>query len=246
MVDLGAASLDDVQGFFRTLLRPQQRHLGDRRRHRSGQDEGAGRAVLRLRSRPAAPFPGCPRCRCGSTAPKRIAMEAKIQQPQLYVAYPSPANFTPGDRELDVLANVLGGGKSSRLYKRLVYELEDRPVGDGVPTEPAPRQQLRDHGVADARPHARRDPGRGRSGDRRVCRSKPVDAAELARAKNQIESDTVTQPRGTARARRAAPALQPLPRRSGLPDRGPAPLPGRRRRRRPGRRADSTFVPTGE
>ena len=33
-------------------------------------------------------------------------------------------NFAPGDRELDVLANVLGNGKSSRLYKRLVYDLK--------------------------------------------------------------------------------------------------------------------------
>ena len=51
-------------------------------------------------------------------------MEAKIQQPQLYVSYLSPANFAPGDRELDLLGNVLADGKSSRLYKRLVYDMK--------------------------------------------------------------------------------------------------------------------------
>ena len=47
-----------------------------------------------------------------------------MQQPQLTIAFSTPANFAPGDRELDVLANVLGNGKSSRLYKRLVYDLK--------------------------------------------------------------------------------------------------------------------------
>ena len=32
--------------------------------------------------------------------------------------------FAPGDAELDVAANVLAGGKTSRLYKRLVYDLQ--------------------------------------------------------------------------------------------------------------------------
>jgi zinc protease len=36
----------------------------------------------------------------------------------------SPREFTPGDAELNVLANILAGGKNSRLYKRLVYDLQ--------------------------------------------------------------------------------------------------------------------------
>jgi zinc protease len=34
----------------------------------------------------------------------------------------SPAAFTAGDADLDVAAQILGGGKSSRLYRKLVYE----------------------------------------------------------------------------------------------------------------------------
>jgi len=30
--------------------------------------------------------------------------------------------FKPGDAEADLAATILGGGKSSRLYKKLVYE----------------------------------------------------------------------------------------------------------------------------
>ena len=123
MEDLSAASVEDVKGFFRTYYAPGNATLtiaGDFDRAKTKElveqyfgPIPAGPPVAR---RPA------PTVRL--TAPKRIAMEAKIQQPQLYVSYPSPANFAPGDRELDLLANVLGNGKSSRLYKRLVYELK--------------------------------------------------------------------------------------------------------------------------
>jgi predicted Zn-dependent peptidase len=54
----------------------------------------------------------------------RIQMEAKIQQPQLFIDYVTPASFTQGDHELDVVAQILGGGKASRLYRRLVYDLQ--------------------------------------------------------------------------------------------------------------------------
>ncbi len=47
-----------------------------------------------------------------------------VQLPRLTLAWHSPALLQPGDAELDVLANVLTGGKNSRLYKRLVYDLQ--------------------------------------------------------------------------------------------------------------------------
>ncbi len=51
-------------------------------------------------------------------------MTDNVQLPRLTLAWHSPAQFKPGDAELDVLANVLTGGKNSRLYKRLVYDLQ--------------------------------------------------------------------------------------------------------------------------
>jgi zinc protease len=42
----------------------------------------------------------------------------------VYVSYVTPAAYQPGDAALDLLANVLSQGKSSRLYKRLVYDLQ--------------------------------------------------------------------------------------------------------------------------
>lgn len=45
-----------------------------------------------------------------------------VQFPRLTFAYHSPANFAEGDAEMDLAAGVLGDGKNSRLYKKLVYE----------------------------------------------------------------------------------------------------------------------------
>ncbi len=51
-------------------------------------------------------------------------LEDNVQLPRIYIAYQTPARYAPGDAELDVLANVLAKGKNSRLYKRLVYDLQ--------------------------------------------------------------------------------------------------------------------------
>lgn len=58
------------------------------------------------------------------TQEKRLVFEDKVQLPRLYLCWHTPAMFTVGDAELDIAANVLAGGMNSRLYKRLVYELQ--------------------------------------------------------------------------------------------------------------------------
>ena len=46
----------------------------------------------------------------------------QVQFAKIFFIYHSPALFKPGDAEMDLVAEILAGGKSSRLYKRLVYE----------------------------------------------------------------------------------------------------------------------------
>src|SRR4051794_5880962 len=189
MEDLSAASVQDVQGFFRSYYAPGNATLP------IGGDFDRARAK-ELVERYFGPVPAGPPVtrRAGGQvrlpAAQRIAMEAKIQQPQLYVDYPSPANFAPGDRELDVLANVLGNGKSSRLYKRLVYELK---IAQSV-SAPQQSQLLSSTFEIPASPM----PGHTLDEllaviDQEVAalKAKPVDDAELNRAKNQIESEAV-------------------------------------------------------
>jgi zinc protease len=40
------------------------------------------------------------------------------------MSWPTPRAFAPGDAELDLVASVLSSGKTSRLYKHLVYDLQ--------------------------------------------------------------------------------------------------------------------------
>jgi predicted Zn-dependent peptidase len=190
-----------VQGFFRTYYAPGNATLtiaGDFDKAKTkeliemyfGPIPGGGPVTRR-----AAP-------EVKLTASKRVAMEAKIQLPQLHVAYPSPANFAPGDRELDLLANVLGNGKSSRLFKRLVYDLK---IAQTVNASQNSQLLVSSFEIAAS-------PMPGHTVDEVLAvideeiaalQAKPVDAAELARAKNQIESDTVRSLEGLhARAER--------------------------------------------
>jgi zinc protease len=119
--DLEAATLADVRDFFDRFYRPANASLviaGD-----FVPDE-ARRLVERyfgwLPARPAPPQA------TGVVAPlgenKRVTMTDRVQHPRQRVEWHSPAQFAPGDADLDLAAQILGGGKSSRLYRELVFE----------------------------------------------------------------------------------------------------------------------------
>ena len=52
----------------------------------------------------------------------RLILEDRVELPRIYLAWHSPALFSPGDAELDLVAEVLASGKTSRLYRALVFE----------------------------------------------------------------------------------------------------------------------------
>jgi len=51
-------------------------------------------------------------------------LEDRVQLPRVYGAWHTARAFSPDDAALNVLADVLASGKSSRLYRRLVYEMQ--------------------------------------------------------------------------------------------------------------------------
>jgi predicted Zn-dependent peptidase len=55
---------------------------------------------------------------------RRLDVEADVELPLVQLSWVTPPVFAPGDAELDLLALVLSTGKTSRLYKRLVYDLQ--------------------------------------------------------------------------------------------------------------------------
>src|SRR5262245_25276001 len=123
MPDLTAASHQDVVEFFKKYYAPGNASLvvaGDT-------DPARTRALVEKwfgdvkRAAPAEPMtiPGVT-----LTSVQKKTLTDRVQLPRLYLAWLTPPHFAPGDAELDVVADVLAGGKNSRLYKRLVYDMQ--------------------------------------------------------------------------------------------------------------------------
>jgi zinc protease len=123
MEDLSAASYEDVLGFFRRYYGPNNASLAiagdiDTERAIALVDKWFGE----IPSGP--PVPPIDPPAAALTAEVRLTLEDEVQLPRLHMCWLTPAHLEPGDAAMDVLANVLAGGKSSRLYKRLVYDLQ--------------------------------------------------------------------------------------------------------------------------
>lgn len=119
--DLRAATLEDVQAFFARFYHPANASLA-----LAGDVETP--AALALAERyfgdiPAGPpvaRPEVPAARLEGEV--RLVLEDRVELPRLYLAWHSPGLFAAGDAELDLVGDLLGSGKTSRLYRALVYE----------------------------------------------------------------------------------------------------------------------------
>jgi zinc protease len=124
MADLSAASLEDVKGFFRTYYAPNNATLviaGDFNRD----------SAITWVNRYFAGIPRGPEMPARPTVPTFtvardtfLVQEDKVTLPRLYKTWHSVKLFHPDDAPLDVLADVLAGDKNSRLYKRLVFDMQ--------------------------------------------------------------------------------------------------------------------------
>lgn len=63
------------------------------------------------------------------TAERRLNLVDQVELPRVYMAWHTPAAYQAGDGDATVAARMLGGGKSSRLYERLVF---DRKIAQSV------------------------------------------------------------------------------------------------------------------
>jgi zinc protease len=121
MPDLTAASYDDVVAFFKKYYGPSNSSLaiaGDI-------DPVATRKLVEKwfsDIKPGPPVEPITIPGVALTGVQRKTITDRVQLPRLYLAWLTPAFLTPSDSALDVLANILAGGRSSRLYRRLVYD----------------------------------------------------------------------------------------------------------------------------
>jgi zinc protease len=123
MADLSAATIEDVREFFTKFYTPNNATVciaGDIRPAETRRlveswfgDIPRGPEL----TRPVAPAFTLP-------ADVYATLEDRVQVPRLYNAWHSTRTWAPDDAALQVMGHVLAGGKTSRLYKRLVYELQ--------------------------------------------------------------------------------------------------------------------------
>ncbi len=121
MEDLSAATLDDVKAFFRTYYAPNNASIavaGDVRE--SEVRRLIEKYFLDIPPGPAIPEVHVPDATLAADVP--LTLEDAVQLPRLYLSWHSTGGYTDDDAALDVLASVLASGKTSRLYRRLVYE----------------------------------------------------------------------------------------------------------------------------
>lgn len=123
MEDLTAASHDDVTDFFRRYYVPANASLSiagdiDPSRTRALVEKWFSDVKAGPEPAPIAPPAAV------LTGVVRETLEDRVQLPRLYLAWLGPPQYAPGDADLRLVAGILAGGKNSRLYKRLVYELQ--------------------------------------------------------------------------------------------------------------------------
>jgi zinc protease len=119
--DIQSAKLEDVRNFFKLYYAPNNASLtivGD------FEPEHAKELVEKYFG-PLKRGEDVPKITAKTppiTAERRAVIQDNVQLPRVYEAWLTSPIFKPGDAEADLTATVLGGGKSSRLYKKLVYE----------------------------------------------------------------------------------------------------------------------------
>jgi zinc protease len=191
MDDLSAASQEDVIDFFKKYYAPANASLviaGDitpaeaRKRVEywfSDVKPGPRPEPLKV---PAAEL----------TSVIKETIPDNVQLPRIYLAWLTPGLYQPGDAELDMVSGVLAGGKNSRLYKRLVYDMQ--LAQDVSASQNSSRQSSIYTIIVTARPST--DPPAQTLAritavvdeELEKLRQTPPDQREIERTRNSIES----------------------------------------------------------
>ena len=132
MEDLNAASLEDVKEWFRTyygaanavlvIAGDIDRRRRQGRRSRSTSATSPSGPVIRRQEEWVAKM----------TGERRASSQDRVPQARIYKVWNIPGYKQRDYTLVDMVGDLLAGGKNSRLYKRLVYT--DRPRPRSMPS----------------------------------------------------------------------------------------------------------------
>jgi zinc protease len=119
--DIQAAKLEDVRNFFKQYYAPNNATLaiaGDI-------DKAATRKLVEKYFGSLKRGPAIPPVKVETpviTSERRSVVPDRVELPRVSMAWITPSFFKEGGPDADIAAGILGQGRSSRLYKKLVYE----------------------------------------------------------------------------------------------------------------------------
>jgi len=187
--DIQAAKLEDVRNFFKLYYAPNNASLaivGDFDPAQAKQWVEKYFGPLKR----GAPVPKISAKTPPITAERRVVIHDQVELPRVYMAWLTSPIFKPGDAEADLASQILGGGKSSRLYKKLVYEKQ-------IALDVSASQQSLILGslfeiVVTARPgHTAEEMQKAVDEELAAFRKSGPSAVELERARNGIETEMI-------------------------------------------------------
>ncbi len=204
MEDLNKATVEDVRAFFHTFYRPDNATMivvGD-----FSPADALGWAEKYFSG---IPRPAQPPLRNNKPEPPQPAERRLTKSypnsplPAVVTGYKMPSAFTPDSYPLDLAANILSRGESSRLYRKLVYEdrIALQAAGFGRFTEDP------NLFFAFAVMNQGRNAAEGEKAIEAILeqmKKDAVSAGELEKAKNQVISNFI---RGRETAQAKADAL---------------------------------------
>jgi zinc protease len=187
--DIQAAKLDDVKNFFRQYYAPNNASLAIVGDFEPAQMKGLVQKYFgTLKRGPAVPPIKAETPKI--TAERRKVVTARVELPRVYMAWLTSPILKPGDADADIAATILGGGRSSRLYKKLVYE---KQIAQDVTAQ---QYSLMLGSIfqiqATARPgHTVEELEKALEEELAVFRGTATEAHEIDRARNMIETNII-------------------------------------------------------
>ena len=188
--DIETVPVKACQDFFRTYYAPNNIVIA------IAGDFDAADTLARIRRafggfEPVAEIPRSPTKEPEQRGERRAVVHFDVRSPILAAAWHAPATGHPDAEALDVASLVLSGGRSSRLYRKLVYDEQAALGAQGAYWE------LQDAGLFYAFASVR--PGRDIDEVERLfmaeikrLQDERVSPAELAKVKRQIEVDLLS------------------------------------------------------
>ncbi len=189
--DIQAARLDDAREFFKRYYAPNNASISIVGDVDAAQVKKVVEKYFGTLKRGSAVPPinvATPKI----TSERRKVVNDRIELPRVYMSWLTPAIFKPGDADADIAAHILGGGRASRLYQKLVYE---KQIAQDVNVYQYSLMLGSQFGIeVTARPgHTPEELEQAVNTELEALRTQPVEQREIDQGRTTIETQTITR-----------------------------------------------------